>query len=110
MATGTLVHPSVGAVAGQGALVGREVAHWLTSRVHDAGHEAVFTLESDARFWRLRRTHGATASTIEARLPTQVTPGDLAQAVARWAPTAGLAARVHAEGGALRLTLSRPQD
>lgn len=100
----------MGVVTGQGALLGREVAHWLTSRVHDSGHEAVFTLESDATFWRLRRAHGATASTIEARLPSEATPGDLAQAVARWAPTAGLSARVHADGGAVRVTLSRRQD
>jgi hypothetical protein len=110
MATGSLVHPSAGAVTGQGTLVGREVAHWLSARVHDPGHEATFTLETDPRFWRLRRAVGSTASMIEARLPTSVTPGDLAQAVARWALSVGLSARVMAEGATFRLTLSRPQD
>lgn len=109
MATGTPVH-SGSALTGHGGLLGRDVAHWLTARVHDAGHEAVFTVETDARFWRLRRAHGATASTIEARLPMTATPGDLAQAVARWAPSAGLAARVHADGAAVRVVLSRRQD
>jgi len=110
MASGSLVQHSLGAVVGQGALVGREVSQWLLARVSDGGHEASFTLETDERFLRLRRVIGGTSSMLEARLPTQVTAGDLAQAVSRWAHTAGLQARVHHEGAALRMTLSRPQD
>ncbi|MEZ4391355.1 MAG: hypothetical protein R3A48_09690 [Polyangiales bacterium] len=110
MATGTLVRHSSSAAAPQGAIVGRDIAHWITSRMQDAGPEAEFTLEADERFWRLRRALGETSSMVEARLPVPATVGDLGQAVARWAPTVGLSARVQHEGGLLRMTLSRPQD
>jgi hypothetical protein len=110
MASGSLVQHTHGAVVGQGALVGREVSQWLLARVSDGGHEASFTLETDERFLRLRRVVGGTGSMLEARLPMQVTAGDLAQAVARWAHSAGLHARVHHDGAALRMTLTRPQD
>lgn len=100
----------MGALAGQVALVGREVAQWLSARVLDAGHEATFSLETDDRFVRLRRVLGGTGSMLESRLAMPVTAGDLAQAVARWAPSAGLHARVQHDGGALRMTLTRPQD
>lgn len=98
------------AVAGQAALVGREVALWLSARVSDTGHEATFTIETDDRFVRLRRVLGGAGSMLESRIPMPVTAGDLAQAVARWAPSAGLHARVQHDGGALRMTLTRPQD
>lgn len=110
MATGTLVARSTGVVTGQGALVGREVASWITARMQDGAPEAEFTLEADERFWRVRRAQGETISMLEARLPMPATAGDLGQAVARWAPTVGLSARVQHDGGVLRMTLSRMQD
>lgn len=90
--------------------MGRDVAHWLSARVVDGGHEASFTVEIHDGYLRLRRALGATGSMLESRLPLPVTAGDVAQAVARWAPSAGLHARVQHDGHALRLTLTRPQD
>ena len=53
---------------------------------------------------------GLACKRIAAKAPPLETAGDLAQAVARWAHSAGLHARVHHDGAALRMTLTRPQD
>lgn len=90
--------------------MGREVAQWLSARVVDGGHEASFSVEIHDGYLRLRRVLGGTGSMMEARVTSPVTAGDMAQAVARWAPSAGLQARVQHDGAALRMTLTRPQD
>jgi hypothetical protein len=90
-------------------VITRDVAHWLHARVSD-GHDAVFTLEVDARLWRIRRTLGATSSMFEAVVPGPLSPGDLAAAVVRWASTVGLTARTSHDDGVFRVTLVRPTD
>ena len=98
----TQAHPSA-------TVVTREAGLWLLARVAD-GHEAAFDLELDERFWRARRAVGASASSFEARLPSPLSPGDLAAAMVRWAAGVGLTAKVTHEGAAFRVTLTRPAD
>jgi hypothetical protein len=98
----TQAHPSA-------TVVTREAGLWLLARVAD-GYEATFDLELDERFWRARRAVGASSSSFEARLPSPLSPGDLAAAVVRWAAGVGLATKVTHEGAAFRVTLTRPAD
>lgn len=98
----TQAHPSA-------TVVTREAGLWFLARVAD-GHEAAFDLELDERFWRARRAVGASASSFEARLPSPLSPGDLAAAMVRWAAGVGLTAKVTHEGAAFRVTLTRPAD
>jgi hypothetical protein len=44
------------------------------------------------------------------KLPSPLSPGDLAAAMVRWSAGVGLAAKVSHDGGAFRVTLSRPAD
>jgi hypothetical protein len=95
-------HPSA-------TVVTREAGLWFLARVAD-GHEATFDLEVDERFWRARRAVGAASSSFEVKLPSPLSPGDLAAAMVRWSAGVGLAAKVSHDGGAFRVTLSRPAD
>ena len=101
--------PFLTAIPGSGTV--QTLASWALARVVDGGREATFTVEADERFARLRRVHGATASMIECRLSAPMTAADLVQALARWAPSHSLAARVLPEtSGAARISLSLPTD
>ena len=97
------------AKAGSGLL--HILGSWALARVADGGREATFSVEVDERFARVRRVHGGTASMLEVRLPSPMSAGDVVQALARWAPSQSMAARVLPDaGGAARVTLSLPTD
>lgn len=97
--------------ASPGAGVFQTLGSWMLARVADGGREAVFTVEADERFVRVRRIHGATASMLECKLPSPMTAVDVAKTLVRWAPSQSMTARVHGEtSGAVRLTLSLPTD
>ncbi len=110
-----LVHGDAlpGAFLSRGAVAAttmQTLGPWLLARVADGGREAVFTFETDERYARVRRVHGATASMMECRLSPAMTAAELAQAVARWAPSQSMAARVQTVAGGPRVTLALPTD
>jgi hypothetical protein len=110
MTTGSFVQAATTPSAHPSAtVVTREAAQWLLARVTD-GHEALFDLDVDERFWRARRQVGASVSYFEAPLPSPLSAGDLAAAVVRWALGVGLAARAFHEVGSFRVSLTRPAD
>jgi hypothetical protein len=97
--THTGAHSTVSAIT-------RDAGQWMAARAAD-GLEATFSVEVDERYWRVRRSHGATSSMFEARLHGALSAGDVTAAIARWAVGAGLSVRSSHEDGVFRVTLSR---
>ena len=84
---------------------------WALARVSDGGREATFSVGADERFAPVRRVHGGTASMLEVRLPSPMSAGDVVQALARWASSQSMTARLLPDAGnAARVTLSLPTD
>jgi hypothetical protein len=92
---------------GAGFSLGREAAGWLQSRFTDGGTtSAVYLVEADERFYRVRRVCGEVHSCFEARLGAQASTQEVAQAVARHAQALGVAVKVrHDPGGVSRITV-----
>ncbi len=106
MASEVLAHSSTHTGAHTTPAISREAGQWMAARAAD-GLEAVFSIEVDERFWRMRRTHGATSSMFETRLHGPLSAGDVTAAIARWASGAGFSVRTSHDEGGFRVTLSR---
>jgi hypothetical protein len=92
---------------GAGFSLGREAAGWLQSRLTEGAlGPAVFLVEADERFYRVRRVLGEVHSCFEARLGAQASTQEVAQAVARHAQALGVTVKVrHELGGASRVSV-----
>lgn len=92
------------------SVIHHDAGGWILAALADHHRELVLTVEADERFWRIRRTHGNTASLFEApvRHASASSARDIAAALARWAATAGLHARVHTDSAdPVRVSLAR---
>lgn len=90
------------------SVIHRDALGWILAGIADGHREAMLSIEADERFWRLRRTHNNTASMFEAALTVPATARDVANAIARWAPSVGLTARVHVDDADnVRVSLAR---